>query len=207
MENDGRLTHVRSYWERSRALQEVLRDQLEQKIGRVLDLFLDAWKRGKTIFVMGNGGSASTASHFANDLAKGTIVEGKPRVRVIALTDNVPVMLAWANDASYEHIFVEQLKNLMQPGDLVVGLSGSGNSPNVLAAIEYANRNGAITLGLVGFDGGKLLKIARHSLHAPTFHMGQAEDAHLAISHLITDIMKKEIEHPLASAQPPRALE
>lgn len=184
----------RSYWERSQALQHVLHDQLEQKIGTVLDLFLDAWRRGKTIFVMGNGGSASTASHFANDLAKGTIVEGKPRMRALALTDNIPVMLAWANDTSYENIFVEQLKNLMQGGDFVIGLSGSGNSPNVVRAVEYANQNGAITLGLVGFDGGKLLKIAHHSLHVPSFHMGQAEDMHLAITHLITDMMKKEIE-------------
>ena len=141
---------------------------------------------------MGNGGSAATASHFVGDLSKGTIVADFPRFKAIALTDNVPNMLAWGNDSSYEDIFVEQLKNLMEPEDVVVGISGSGNSRNVIKAIDYANEKGAITIGLLGYDGGKLIEIVQESLHVPSFNMQQVEDIHALISHLLTSMIREE---------------
>ena len=134
---------------------------------------------------MGNGGSASTASHFVNGLSQGATVEGKMRFRAIGLTDNIPNILAYANDLGYENIFVEQLINLLHEGDIVIGISGSGNSKNVIKAIEYANKHRAITIGLTGYDGGELKKIVDYSIHVPCNFMEIVEDIHLAISHLI----------------------
>ncbi|MEW5936207.1 MAG: SIS domain-containing protein [Candidatus Thermoplasmatota archaeon] len=156
------------------------------------EVLLDARARGATIFLMGNGGSASTASHFASDLAKGTISEGAPRFRAISLADNIPQLLAWANDASYEDIFVEQLKNLLSPGDVVIGISGSGNSPNVLKAVRYAKEQGATTIGLTGFKGGKLATLADLVYVVPLHYMQQIEDIHLLIEHMITSAIREE---------------
>lgn len=156
------------------------------------EVLLDARARGAMIFLMGNGGSASTASHFASDLAKGTISEGAPRFRAVSLADNIPQILAWANDASYEDIFVEQLKNLMRPGDVVIGISGSGNSPNVLRAVAYAKARGAVTIGLTGFEGGKLAGLADFAYIVPLHYMQQIEDIHLLIEHMITSTIREE---------------
>ena len=133
-----------------RILDDMLNSGLAEKVNEVMETLMKARAENKTVFIMGNGGSASTASHFVGDLSKGTIVEGFPRFKAIALTDNIPNMLAWGNDSSYEDIFVEQLKNLMGPGDVVIGISGSGNSGNVIKAIEYANNNEAVTIGFSG---------------------------------------------------------
>lgn len=137
------------------------------------------------IFLVGNGGSAATASHWACDLGKGAIVEGIPRFRVIALTDNVPLMTAWANDTAYENIFAQQLLGLVQPNDVVIGISGSGNSANVLNAIRLGRDCGATTIGLTGFDGGQLRGMVELSLHVPSTCMEQVEDIHMILSHLI----------------------
>lgn len=141
------------------------------------------YERDATIIVCGNGGSAGSASHFACDLAKWTICEGCRRVRALALTDNVPVMTAWSNDTAYERVFVEQLMSHYRPGDTLVAISGSGNSPNVLRAVEWANQQGAPTIGLSGFDGGKLARLARLALVVPNHVMPQVEDVHMALCH------------------------
>ena len=156
-----------------------------EKIKRVIDLIMEAYETNKQIFVVGNGGSASTASHFACDLGKGTIVPGKRRLRIMSLTDNVAVMTAWANDVSYDDIFVEQLKNLLNRNDLVIGISASGNSRNVLKAIEHANSMDCITIGLTGFGGGKLANIADESIIVDSYDYGPVEDIHLILDHII----------------------
>jgi len=155
-------------------------------------IFLDARADNRKIFFCGNGGSASTASHFTSDLAKGTIVEGVPRFKALSLADNIPQMLAWGNDACYEDIFVEQLKNLFEPGDVVVGISGSGNSGNVLRAIQYANENDGLTVGITGFDGGKIKDMVDLCLIVPVHNMQKTEDIHMLIDHLTTLMIKEE---------------
>jgi len=162
-------------------LDKIPIDNLEQVIGAMLDTY----NNDKTIYIMGNGGSAANASHIVNDISKGTDYPGGKRVKIISLCDNIPLMLAYANDCGYETIFVEQLKNLLRDGDLVIAISGSGNSPNILNAVEYANSIKAVTIGLGGYDGGKLAKIARIPLIVPSFSMQRVEDVHLIIGHIL----------------------
>ena len=140
---------------------------------------------GKKIFVMGNGGSASTASHFVCDLGKNTRKPGLPHFRVIGLTDNMAAFSAYANDEGYQNVFRQQLDNLLDPGDLVIAISASGNSPNVLEAIELANSREAITIGFTGMTGGKLVKLAHLAVHVPSMRMPQVEDVHLILQHMI----------------------
>lgn len=154
-------------------------------IGRAVEMILQTYRRGGTIFVAGNGGSASTSSHFACDLGKGTAVEGKPRLRVISLADNLALLTAWANDVSYEAIFAEQLKNLMCPDDLLIAISASGNSPNVLRAAEYAHQLGCKVIGLTGFGGGKLADLADLAIIAESHEYGPVEDIHLILDHIM----------------------
>jgi D-sedoheptulose 7-phosphate isomerase len=139
---------------------------------------------------MGNGGSASTASHMASDLNKGANRTDAPRFSAIALTDNIPLMMAWANDSSYDDVFIEQLRNHLEKGDVVIGISGSGNSLNVLKAIGYANSSGATTIGLAGFDGGELAKMAKISYTVPSHCMQQVEDVHLILEHMLSMILR-----------------
>jgi D-sedoheptulose 7-phosphate isomerase len=149
----------------------------------IMEALWTTYQRDGTIITCGNGGSAATASHFACDLAKSTICEGRRRVRTLALTDSIPLMLAWSNDTAYERVFVEQLMNLYRPGDMLVAISGSGNSPNVLRAVEWANDQDALTVGLTGFTGGKLAILARLPLVIPCHSMPQIEDVHMALCH------------------------
>jgi len=155
------------------------------KVEQAIEWFKQARAEGKTIFTCGNGGSASTASHLATDIVKGASYGRATRFRIIALTASLPTMTAYANDVSYDAVFVEQLKNFAQPGDIVMGISGSGNSPNVLRAIEYANSIGCKTIGLTGRDGGKLASMAGLNIQVPVPHMGRIEDGHLIIAHMI----------------------
>jgi len=166
----------------------------ESAIARFIELLLDARERGAAIFFLGNGGSAATASHFANDIAIGTRSPDKP-FRAIALTDNAAAMTAIANDDGYEQLFVQQLAVLMRPGDVVVAISASGNSPNVLAAIEHANAKGAVTVGLTGFDGGRLKALASHVVHVPTEkgEYGPVEDAHMVLDHLVGSYLARRV--------------
>ena len=157
-----------------------------ESIGAFARTLLDARERQARIFFIGNGGSAATASHFANDIAIGSRTWQKP-FRAMSLTDNMPIITAVANDYGYDEIFVLQLKTLMQAGDVVVAISASGNSPNVLKAVEWANENGAITVGLTGFDGGKLRRLAQSNVHVPTSkgEYGPVEDIHMVFDHLV----------------------
>ena len=155
------------------------------KVNRAIELFREARANGRHIFVCGNGGSASTASHFACDIVKGASFNRALRFRIMALTDQLPTLTAYANDVSYDAVFVEQLKNFAERGDLFMGISGSGNSPNVLRAVEYANSIGCRTIGLTGRDGGKLGPLAQLNIQASVPHMGRIEDAHMIVCHMI----------------------
>lgn len=167
-------------------LREVLLSLDVEAIGSFIGVLLEARERGARIFFVGNGGSASTASHFANDLAMGCRSWEKP-FRAVSITDNVCILTAISNDYGYDEIFVRQLQTQMERGDIVVGISASGNSPNVVKAIEYAKANGAFTVGLTGFDGGQLKTEAHLNLHIPTNkgEYGPAEDGHIIIDHLV----------------------
>jgi D-sedoheptulose 7-phosphate isomerase len=171
----------------------------------LVKLLLDANAEGRTIFILGNGGSASTASHFACDLAKNTISAGVPRFRVVALTDNVPLITAWANDTAYSGVFVEQLDALVKPGDVVIGISGSGNSENVLEAIRLANARSAITVGMTGFDGGQLKELVALSIHIPHLNMEQVEDAHLILEHMVCTALRAELRAQAADGAQQKA--
>lgn len=156
------------------------------KVAQAVDWLRQARDDGKQIFVCGNGGSAATASHFACDIVKGASYQQKQRFRLIALTDSLPTLTAYSNDVDYASVFVEQLKNFAEPGDVVMALSGSGNSANVVAAIEYGNSIGCKTIALSGRDGGKLGPSAQLNIHVEEPHMGRIEDAHMAICHMIS---------------------
>ncbi|GAB4534985.1 MAG: SIS domain-containing protein [Thermodesulfovibrionia bacterium] len=160
---------------------------------RIFEVLLDAYKNDRHIFVMGNGGSGSTASHFVCDINKGSCAGLEKRFKMICLNDNTPSILAYANDQSYEDIFVEQLKNFLKTGDVVIGISGSGNSVNVLKAIEYAKGRGAITIGLSGFDGGRLSRLADISLVAEINDMQKSEDLHMIVVHILMQSLSKAV--------------
>ncbi len=150
--------------------------------------------KGKQVFVCGNGGSAATASHMVCDLGKGCIVDGKKRFKVIGLNDNIPMLTAWSNDTDYTQAYMEQLVNFLEEGDVVIGISGSGNSPNVLNALKYANDAGAVTVGMTGFQGGKMKDIAKVCLVVPSDNMERIEDLHLVLEHLMKLYIREVIE-------------
>src|SRR5438477_7758700 len=156
-----------------------------EKVSQAIDMLRQARDQGRRIFVCGNGGSASTASHFVCDMVKGASFNRHKRFRIMALTDSLPTLTAYSNDVSYECVFVEQLKNFAEPGDVVMAISGSGNSPNVLRAVEYANSQGCFTISLSGRVGGKLGTLAKIDVCASHPHMGRIEDAHLIAAHMI----------------------
>jgi len=181
-----------------RVSQELLRiDSAEVKV--LADVVFERYEKGRTVFLCGNGGSGSNASHFCEDLGKGTLRredfdnDRKKRLRVLSLTDNTPYILAWGNDEGFERVFVEQLKNLARDGDLLVAISGSGNSPNVLRAVDWANRHGLKTFGCTGFNGGKLRTLAQQGLHVPLDDMGIVESIHLTAFHWVVDDLHRRI--------------
>lgn len=173
-----------------RTLAEISRDDIRSVIRELMQ----AWRNRKQIFLLGNGGSSATASHMANDLNKLTIVEGKPRFKAMALADNVPLLTAWANDAAYENIFVEQMLNFLQAGDVVVGISCSGNSANVVKAFEVAKAYGAVTIAFTGNTGGRLKDLADHCIFIPSPHIVHQEDGHMILDHVIATTLKGLIE-------------
>lgn len=156
-----------------------------EKVNAAIEVLNEARARGRCIFVCGNGGSASTASHFACDMVKGASYNHRSRFRIMALTDQLPTLTAYANDVGYDCVFVEQLRNFAEPGDVFIGISGSGNSANVLRAMEYANSVGCHTVALTGRDGGRLAPMAQINIHVPAPHMGRIEDAHMIVCHMI----------------------
>ncbi len=163
------------------AIDGIPLDKVEEAI-RILARARDA---GRSIFVCGNGGSASTASHFVCDMVKGASYGRPTRFRIMALTDSLPTITAYANDIGYDQVFVEQLRNFAASGDVLLAISGSGNSPNVLRAVEYANSIGCCSIGLSGRDGGQLAPLSQLSVHVPIPHMGRIEEAHFTICHMI----------------------
>ena len=173
----------------SKALEGVSPERFEEFV----HLLENASQEGRQVFFMGNGGSGSTASHIVCDLNKGVSYGRQQRFRAICLNDSLATVTAYANDVSYAEAFVEQLKNFLRPGDVVVGISGSGNSASVLKAIDYANSHGAHTVGLCGFNGGKLAVIARTPLLVPVHDMQKAEDAHLVLFHIVMQVFCSRI--------------
>ena len=155
-----------------------------EAVGRGIEMLAAARDGNRHIFVCGNGGSASTASHFVTDMVKGASYKRPARFRIMALTDSMPTITAYSNDVSYECIFSEQLKNFAQLGDVFMAISGSGNSPNVVCAMEYANSIGCETIALTGRDGGKLGPMAKLQIRVAEPHMGRIEDAHLIVCHM-----------------------
>lgn len=183
---------IKDYFSR---YQKILQEMPIDKIEKIIDLLFDAYLKEKPIFIMGNGGSAATSSHFMVDLSKQTICEAmNKRFKVVALSDNIPSMTAWANDTSYENIFVEQLKNLHQPGAVIIAFSASGNSQNVLRALQFANDNDSMTIGLTGFNGGKLKDIAREVIIVPSDSVAQIEDMHLNLVHVVCEVLCARIK-------------
>src|SRR5438552_5478399 len=170
-----------------------------REVKALADAIFDCYQHKRMVFLCGNGGSGSNASHFCEDLGKGTLRredfdnDAKPRLRVLSLTDNTPYILAWANDEGFERVFVEQLKNLAGAGDLLIAISGSGNSANVLRAVEWANNHDMKTFGCTGFSGGKLKELAQQNLHVSLDDMGIVESIHLAAFHWVVDDLHRRI--------------
>lgn len=180
----------RYFGEMERAIRTLSRDDVRRVVGALFD----AWRWEKMVWIIGNGGSAATASHMMNDLCKCTLVEGQPRFRAIALTDNIPLMTAIANDVDYAEVFVEQLRTHLRRGDVLVALSGSGNSPNILRAVTYAKEVGVLSIGLCGSPGGALAKAADLRVIFPAERIGQQEDGHLMLNHAIALELRERIE-------------
>ena len=169
-------------------------DKLDlNSIDRIVNVLWTAYLNDKQVFIIGNGGSASTASHFACDLGKGTIVEGKKRLRVICLNDNMAIVTALSNDLNYDEVFREQLINLVNSDDVVIAITASGNSPNILKAVECARENGAISIGFIGFDGGQLKPIVDESIIVKSSNYGHIEDVHLILEHMISQSLKHRL--------------
>lgn len=185
----GAADYARRYVDYVGRLLNGLDFRAVEEFARILE---EARRAGATVFLAGNGGSAATASHFANDLGLGTRAPGAPPLRAISLTDNVPVVTALANDRDYADIFVGQLAVLFRPGDVLVVISASGNSANVVRAVEYANAHGGTTVGLLGFDGGKLRTLCRLPIvvATPAGEYGPVEDVHMVINHLLMTWLK-----------------
>ena len=181
-----------------------LLDGLARPADRFVEALWGAFEAGATVFLAGNGGSAAAASHFGQDLAKGTLadMQSSRRFRVIPLTDNVGYITALANDEGYESIFEQQLRNLGRAGDLLVAISGSGNSPNVLRAVDYARSIGMRTVGVTGYDGGKLRRGADLSVHVPVWDMGMAEALHGVLFHLAMSRLRERVSAAQPAAEP-----
>ena len=183
-----------------KGLVAILRDIDRTAIGRFAEILIDARGRGARIFFIGNGGSAATASHFANDLAIGTRASENP-FRAISLADNIAILTAISNDDGYDQVFVQQLQAQMETGDVVVAISASGNSANVVDAVRYASERGATTVGLTGFDGGTLRTIVDHDVHVPSQvgQYGPVEDAHLIVNHMVGAFLREHVRRQESS--------
>ncbi|MCI4331707.1 MAG: SIS domain-containing protein [Thermoplasmata archaeon] len=191
---EGIEPYVKRYVEETHA---ALRDPyLAASVARIVPVLLKAREEGRTIYFFGNGGSASTASHFVCDIGKATIQGDRRRFRCVALVDSVETVTAWANDTDYSRVFSEQLATLAVKGDVAFGISGSGNSPNVLKAMEVAHQKGLATIGLTGMGGGKLKGLSEIPVVVPSNSMQHIEDVHLLICHLLTAYLRDEVPAP-----------
>jgi D-sedoheptulose 7-phosphate isomerase len=181
---------VASYLEQLRSL---LAKVPSDRLAAAIDLLLDARRLSRRVYVMGNGGSASTAAHIVCDFQKSATIPGQAPLRAIALTENTALMTAWANDSTYEHVFAGQVMALAEPGDIVLAISASGNSPNIVAGLSAATQKGARTIALVGFDGGIAGHIADISVHVPSHEYGLVEDVHSALGHAMTTAIRQAV--------------
>jgi D-sedoheptulose 7-phosphate isomerase len=197
--NDGiEILNAEQYFEE---LQRVMVSFPKDGIDQIANTLVGAYDAGRTVFLCGNGGSASLASHFACDLGKGTAYcNGGKRLRVLSLTDNLPTLTAWANDSSYEDVFSEQLRNFVQPGDVALAISCSGNSKNVLNALQVAREAGATTVGISGFQGGEMKSLCDICVVVPSNNMQIIEDLHLAMTHSIFRIVYSRISRRTMTA-------
>jgi len=177
--------------EQENCISKIKKD-LTNEIKLIYEKLYSAQQTGNKVYLIGNGGSSSTATHFSSDLLKTAITKNRHRFKAFSLSDNIHVLLAWANDTSYEDIFYNQLKNLLEENDILLAISGSGNSPNILKAVDYANSINAITIALTGGDGGKLAQSSQINLVIPSDDMLTIETMHLLICHLITTIFRNE---------------
>jgi len=160
-----------------------------EDINILMNLLVKAKNEERTIFIMGNGGSSATASHYVCDFNKGVSLGQDKKFKFICLNDNIPSLMAYANDMSFDEIFVQQLTTFFKEGDIVIGISGSGNSKNVIKAIDFANENGGVTVGLTGYNGGKLKEIAQFNVNIPIDDMQIAEDLHMVLDHCMMQIL------------------
>ena len=173
-------------------LKNTLDEISHEVIERVVAVLHEARLNNQEVFIMGNGGSASTASHFVCDLGKNTRVKGVPNFRVMGLTDNMALFSALANDEGYEHVFAQQLASYVRPGDVVITISASGNSPNVVNAVQLANSASAKTIGFTGFDSGRLGSLVEINLHVPSHRIEHVEDVHLVLEHLVCKALREK---------------
>lgn len=180
-------------------LEDVIRQVSRAEVQAVAEALLAAWRARRHVFLLGNGGSAATASHMMNDLNKFVSVPGRRRFRAIALTDNMPLLTAVGNDLGYAEVFVEQLQNLLEPGDTLIALSASGNSPNVIRAVEYAQAHGAAVIGFCGRPGGRLAQLADLKVIIPSDRIGQQEDGHLILGHVLAFALRARLEQEPAA--------
>lgn len=169
----------------------------KDRILSLITVLEEAFNNDRMIFVFGNGGSGASASHFCEDLGKGTLTDPRQckRFKVMSLTDNIPYIMALANDHGYETIFEEQLKNFVKPKDIAIAISASGNSENIIRAIAYANKIGMVTVGFTGFNGGKLSGLVKYQIHVPSFDFGIVEGIHSTLMHYICDVLKNKIKN------------
>ena len=197
--NDGiEILDAKQYFDE---LQRVMVSFPKDGIDQIAETLVEAYDAGRTVYLFGNGGSAALASHLACDLGKGTAYcNGGKRFRVLSLTDNLPTLTAWANDASYEDVFSEQLRNFVQPGDVALAISGSGNSKNVLNALRVAREAGASAVGITGFQGGEMKSLCDICVVVPSNNMQIIEDVHLAIAHSIFRIVYSRISRRTMTA-------
>jgi len=191
-EFEGLDRYVRTYLAETRSALDG--PYLVEGLRQIVPVLLKARANGRAVFFFGNGGSAATSSHMSQDLGKLTIVEGKKRFRSVSLADPLPLILAWANDRSYAEVFAEQVKSQARAGDVAIGISGSGNSPNVLRALEEAKKLGLTTVGLIGMGGGKMRALCDHAIVVPSNNMQHIEDVHHILLDLVTAYLRDE--HP-----------
>lgn len=190
--SDRTLTqYVDNYFARLKGVLDAMPSERIEAMGEVL---FRAYQHDKQVFIVGNGGSAATASHMACDLGKNTISPGRRRFRVLSLTDNMPLVSALANDVGYDSVFSEQLVNLIRPGDVLIVLSGSGRSPNVIRAMRYARQNAATIIALLGFDGGEAVALADECVLVPSSDYGVVEDLHMILDHVLTGYFQQRLE-------------
>ena len=185
-------TNCRWYFD---LLSQTVKNLPFEQVDNVSEVLFGAYDKQHTVFVFGNGGSAALASHFACDLGKGTVNGSAKRFKVMALTDNVPLMTAWANDSHYENVFSEQLANFAAPSDVAFAISGSGNSPNILKALQVAKEAGLTTIGLTGFSGGRMLALCDACIVVPCDNMQVIEDLHLCVAHSLFTCIRDWINH------------